>query len=183
MFCANKSVSSSVAWLIDSGASIHMTKNMELLSDYQELEKSENVRLGDGRTVDAIGIGNVHIEMLFKVSEPKKSVMYKVLYVPQLSCNLFSVRAAASKGNFIRFGRYYCWIRGQDQKLCGMGTLENQMYRLDCKVIKLEISAGAASIVKDNDLDVWHFRLGHANEQYVKKLANSELYSHWYESP
>ncbi len=140
--------------------------------------------MGDGRTVDAIGVGNVHAEMMFKVSEPKKSVMYKVLYVPQLSCNLFSVRAAAFKGNFVKFGRSRCWIRDRDQKLCGMGTLENQMYKLDCKVIKPETSAGAAkpetiagaaNAVKDNDLDLWHFRLGHANEQSVKKLANGEL--------
>ena len=96
---------SSDVWLIDSGASSHMTNNKELLSDYMELETPEKVRLGDGRSVDAVGVGNIHLQMLFKVSEPKKSVMYKVLYVPQMSCNLFSVRAAASKGNFVKFGR------------------------------------------------------------------------------
>ncbi len=94
------------------------------------------------------------------------------------SCNLFSVRAAAFKGNFVKFGRSRCWIRDRDQKLCGMGTLENQMYKLDCKVIKPETSAGAAkpetiagaaNAVKDNDLDLWHFR------QSVKKLANGEV--------
>ena len=35
-----------------------MTKNKELISNYQELENPEKVRLGDGRTVDAIGVGN-----------------------------------------------------------------------------------------------------------------------------
>ena len=174
-FSARKDSSSSEKWLIDSGASSHMTKNKELLSDYQELENPEKVRLGDGHTVDAIGVGNIHLQMVFKVSEPKKSVMYKVLYVPQLSCNLFSVRAAASKGNFVRFGRSRCWIRDRDQKLCGMGTLENQMYKLNCEVTKPETGASAAISVKDNDLDIWHFRLGHANEQSVKKLANQEL--------
>ena len=84
-------------WLVDSGASSHMTWNQKLLTDYKEFEK---VQLGDQQTVDAVGIGNIHL-MMFNVREPKKSVMYKVLYVPQLSCNLFSVRAAASKGNLL----------------------------------------------------------------------------------
>lgn len=97
--------------------------------------------------------------MLFIVSESKKSMMYKVLYVPQLSCNLFSVRAAASKGNLVKFGRSRCWIRDRDKKLCGMGTLENQMYKLDCKVTKPEEAASATTAIKENDLDVWHSAL------------------------
>ena len=83
---------------MDSGASRHMTWDRNLLTDCQPFERPEKVGLGDGRTADAIGIGNVHLEMVFKVSEPNKSIVYKVLYV-QLACILFSVRAAASKGN------------------------------------------------------------------------------------
>ena len=54
---------SSDMWLIDSGASSHMTNNKELLSDYMELETPEKVRLGDGRSVDAVGIGNIHLQI------------------------------------------------------------------------------------------------------------------------
>ena len=74
-------------WLVDSGASSHMTCNKELLVDYHEFDSPEKVGLGDGRTVSALGYGNVHLKMLFKVSQPKKSIMYRVLYVPKLACN------------------------------------------------------------------------------------------------
>ena len=114
-------------WLVDSGASSHMTWNKELLAEYQEFETPEKVGLGDGHTVDALGIGNIHLRMLFKVSQSKKSVMYKVLYVPQLARNLFSVRAAASKGNLIKFGHTHCWIRDSDGKLNGMGTVVDNL--------------------------------------------------------
>ena len=53
-----------------------MIWNKEPLTDCQAFETPENVWLGDGHTVHAIGIGNVHLRMLFKVSQPKKSVMY-----------------------------------------------------------------------------------------------------------
>ena len=105
--------------------------------------------------------------MLFKLSEPKKSTMYKVLYVPQLSCNLFSVRAATSKDNFISFGRSRCWI----QDGSGEGTLEDKLYKLDCEAEKVS----TATAHKENDIDIWHLRLGHASEQCVKKMVNKEL--------
>ena len=173
-FTAQRDGSRAEKWLVDSGASSHMTSNRKLLMDYEEFETPEKVRLGDGRTVDAVGFGNIHLKMLFRVSQPKRSTMYRVLYVPQLSCNLFSVRAAASKGNFVKFGRSRCWIRDGKGRLCGMGTLEDKLYKLDCEAVQPE-TASAATADEGNDIDTWHFRLGHASEQCVKNTANEEL--------
>ena len=36
--------------------------------------------------------------MQFKLSKPMKCVIYQVLYIPGLACNLLSVTAAAAKG-------------------------------------------------------------------------------------
>ena len=77
-------------WLVDSGASGHMTYEKELLTDYKKFEKLEKVGLGDGRTVDAVGIGNVEI-MLFRLSDPRKCVIHDVLFVLNLTCNLFQL--------------------------------------------------------------------------------------------
>ena len=70
---------------------------MEFLSNYREFEKPEKVSLGDGRTVNAIGVGDIHVKMEFRVSERKYSIMYQVLHAPKLACNLFSVRASQLK--------------------------------------------------------------------------------------
>ena len=153
-FAARKDDSRAGKWLVDSGASSHMTWNQKLLMDYEEFEIPEEVRLGDGRTVDAVGVGNIHVRMLFKVSERKKSVMYKVLYVPQLSCNLFSVRAAASKGNLIRFGQCRCWIRDDSGRLYGMGTLEDKLYKLDCEAVQPE-TVSTITAHKESDIFDW----------------------------
>ena len=76
-------------WLIDSGASSHMTREKALPSEYKEFRTPEKVALGDGRAIDAIGVGNIHVKMKLKVGEPKKCVIYRVLYVPELVTNLF----------------------------------------------------------------------------------------------
>ena len=75
-------------WLIDSGATSHMTHSKELLYHYRKFETPEKVNLGDGRTVEAIGRGDIQINMKFKVSKQKGCVMRNVLYVPKLTSNL-----------------------------------------------------------------------------------------------
>lgn len=68
-------------WLVNSGASSQMTLEKELLTDYKEFDQPENVRLGDGRTVDAIGVGNVSVNMLFRLSKPKRCIIHQVLFI------------------------------------------------------------------------------------------------------
>ena len=80
-----------------------MPREKALLFEYKEFATTEKFGMGDGRSVDAIDVGNVHVKMKLKVGEPKKCVIYRVLYVPKLSCNLFSVRAAVAKGNSVKF--------------------------------------------------------------------------------
>ena len=153
-------------WLVDSRASSHMTHRREILTYYKNPEK---VSLGDGRFVDAVGVGNVHLKMLFKVSEPKKSVMYEVLYVPKLACNLFS---AASKGNIVKFGKVRCWIRDSKGILRGMGSLMDKLYQLDCESIIHE----QASVTSDiSSADLWHQRLGHISGQRLKEMVSNEM--------
>ena len=76
-------------WLIDSGASNHMTREKALPYEHKEFNTPERVALGDGLAIDAIGVGNIHVKMKLKVGEPKKCVIYSVLYVPELVSNLF----------------------------------------------------------------------------------------------
>ena len=172
-YAASKDSTRTGHWLVDSGASSHMTWDKELLADYKELEIPEKVSLGDGYTVDARGVENVHLNMVFEGDPSKKFVMYRVLYVPQLASNLFSVRAAALKGNIVKFGHSRCWIRDGSGILRGMGSLVNKLYQLDCEVLRSEQVSLAAS--QDNEVDVWHFRLGHASEQCIKNMAYKKL--------
>ena len=162
-------------WLVDSGESSHMTHEKELLTDYREFEKPEKVGLGDGRSVEALGVGNVHLSMVFNVSDPKRTVVHQVLYVPKLACNLFSVRRAAAKGNSVKFSHSKCWIRDRNGKLRGMGSLVDKIYHLNCEpATKEEVSA---ALEERSDADLWYQRLGHLNKQQLMKIVDKELVS------
>ena len=93
----------SCPWVIESGASNNMTKEKHVLVNFQELDKPENVELGNGGVVKALGSGSVRMNMLFEVTESKKAVSYDVLHVPKIICNLFSVTAAVANCNALMF--------------------------------------------------------------------------------
>ena len=59
--CADKEY---YLWVIDLGASSHMTKEKHVLTNFQEFEEPENVALGEGRVVKALGSGRVQMNML-----------------------------------------------------------------------------------------------------------------------
>jgi len=145
-----------------------MTHDRNLLLNYHEFEKHSKVGLGDGSTVEAVGVGNVCVRMVFTGIESKKAVLYDVWYVSKLRCNLFSVRAAAGKGNMLQFGHTRCWIWDKNRKLRGMGSLVDKLYQLDCEAVPREHASVAT--MQRNDIDLWHQRLGHLNGLQVKGL-------------
>ena len=119
-FGASSQSYNSGSWIVDSGASSHITQKRELLVDYEEFNKPQKVCLGDSCTVKILGRGNIHFTIIFKMSKPQKVTMHNALYVPKLACNLFSVREAAATGNTVKFGNTSCWIRDRNGKLLGI---------------------------------------------------------------
>ena len=65
----------SCPWLIDSGASCHMTKDKHVLANFQEFEGPENVAIGDGRVLKALGSGRVQMNMPQQLRLRKLSCM------------------------------------------------------------------------------------------------------------
>jgi len=85
-------------------------KDKHVLMNCYEFDEPKNVARGDGRVVKALGSGCTQINMLFPGTKTKKAVLYNVLYVFKLTCNLFPIRAAVAKGNAVEFGPNRCYI-------------------------------------------------------------------------
>ena len=110
-------------WILDSGASRHMTADKNVLKDYYRFDVPESVKLGDGRTVEAYGSGLVRITVETGQGKQLTTQMTSVLYVPKLACNLFSVRAVTQKGLVVQFGHSCCWIKDSTGKVVAKGKL------------------------------------------------------------
>ena len=81
------------SWIVDSRATCHMCNDRKLFVELHNLEKPQEVTLGDGHDLDAIGRGVVVLETKLPSGRTKKCKLHDVLYVPKLSYNLLSVHS------------------------------------------------------------------------------------------
>ena len=126
--------------------------------------------------MNALGTGDVSIDMKFKVSKQKRCVMRNVLYVPDLTCNLFSVRSAVSKGNIVKFDNDKCWVRSAKGTLIGMGSLVDRVYKLNCEALSVKQKATCEVALEECNLaDIWHRKLSHLGRQQLRELICTEL--------
>ena len=155
-------------WIVDSGASCHMTNRRELMSNLVTFSTPEKVSLGDGNMIDAVGCGDVKLQM-FIHDEGKFSTLSNVLLVPDLKCSLFSVRAAAARGKSVRFNGRECWIENSAGEKLAEAAIEGKLYLLKCHQ-----STEAASVAEIG-IDQWHKRLGHMSEQRIHEMVNKKM--------
>ena len=163
-------------WLIDSGASCHMTWDESILYEYSTFDEPEPVGLGDGYPVEALGMGKVRIMMQLGNGQDISRVIENVLYVPQLTTSLFSVRAVTRKGYRVIFEDEECRIETKQGKLLGKGIVDGKLFKLDC----IPSGSQAAIIAGDSvtDVDLWHQRLGQVSKHTLKEIAQEVDFGH-----
>lgn len=103
--------------------SAHMTFNRDWFVTYTELNDKLPVKIGDGRTLHAIGIGNVKI--IARINKKKVQLILKnTLFVPYLKRNLFSFGVATDNGARIICTAERCIVEIND-KTIAIGTRTN----------------------------------------------------------
>jgi hypothetical protein len=116
-------------WLIDSGASKHMTGQKNILSCISEKKFSHKVTLGDDYQYGIKGVG----ESNHKLNSGNSLKMKDVLYVPGLTKNLLSISALKKKGFRVAFigGEVLMWVKGETlNEGIIIGSEENGLYKL-----------------------------------------------------
>jgi hypothetical protein len=143
-------------WLIDSGASKHMTGFKQNLANYQDKKFNVKVELGDDGTYEIKGYGSASFQLqsgnIFHIDE--------ILYVPGLKKNLISVAVLESKGYSIAFirGKALMWSSNEDiSTAMTIGTRESGLYKISGQVVQ------ALAHETVNPCELWHRRLGHLN--------------------
>jgi hypothetical protein len=86
-------------WLIDSGASRHMTGLRDHLTHFVEKETHLHVFLGDDAIYNVRGVGT----STFQLDLDMKLQLKEVLYVPGMKKNIVSISSLEDKGYKITF--------------------------------------------------------------------------------
>ncbi|KAF7814569.1 Retrovirus-related Pol polyprotein from transposon RE1 [Senna tora] len=78
-------------WIVDSGASDHMSGDSGMFSSWYPYTQNYKVRIADGSLADVTGIGEVSLS--------DSITLKSVLFVPKLKCNLLSVAILTHDSN------------------------------------------------------------------------------------
>jgi hypothetical protein len=154
-------------WIIDSGASRHMTGDQARLSNLNEKKTSYKVELGDKSTYPVEGFGQASV----KLKTGNNVHLSNVLYVPGLEKNLVSISCLEDKGNRIAFvdGKVLSWHKDSSiENARVIGSREGNLYRL------LEQNEEALVHDEVNPNELWHRRYAHINYQalpFLKKMV------------
>nr|GLL46085.1 copia protein (gag-int-pol protein) [Ipomoea trifida] len=143
-------------WIIDTGASNHMTGNVNILHNVSNMTGCP-VGLPDGRSTVATKKGLVNLDERLK--------MHNVLYVPELNCNLISVSQLIDDSNCIaQFTKDLCVIQDRTSRmLIGAGERRNGLYYFR-KIPSIRVS----KVDSGGSLELWHKRLGHPSLKVTK---------------
>ncbi|XP_074356025.1 uncharacterized protein LOC141695697 [Apium graveolens] len=145
-------------WIIDTGASRHVTGKLNCLINIYEVPVVP-VGLPDGQTVVANKKGSVRLS--------ENIYLRHVLYVPELNCNLISISQLSDDLNyFVQFSSNICAIQDLHlRRLIGAGERRDGLYYFQQLSAIHAVSAERSSMV-----ELWHKRMGHPYENIVKLL-------------
>ena len=75
-------------WIVNSRATCHMCHDARSFINLKRLEIAEEITLGDGYSVEALGIGTIELNVSVPGRNYHKCRLYETLYIPKLSYNL-----------------------------------------------------------------------------------------------
>ncbi|KAF7801679.1 Retrovirus-related Pol polyprotein from transposon RE1 [Senna tora] len=158
--------SASVRWIIDSGASSHVTGSLELLTEISSPIGANTVQLPNGLIKKVKFVGKAILNTSITLEN--------VLYVPEFKYNLIAVSKLATGLNVdVVFHDTGCVMQDRlTKKQLAKGKMVKNLYILvdpESADLKNNASLTCNSIVC-NDKTLWHERLGHPSPNVLTHI-------------
>ncbi|KAK3032290.1 hypothetical protein RJ639_036247 [Escallonia herrerae] len=169
-----KSLPPTHTWLIDSGASHHMTGNLNFFSSIWDIPPSP-VGLLDDLQTNAIKAGSVSLA--------DGITLHHVLYVPNLAVNLIFVSCLATDANcFVAFSNDICVLQDRTSKSpIGLGKMHRGVFVFQplftATVVQPLSTATVAAISESESYELWHRRMWHPSNQPLIHLPTVSVVS------
>lgn len=84
-------------WILDSGATCHITCHKELYSEFTPID-GKRVKVANGHKLDILGKGSCKILLKNDQGKVTKALLTNVIYVPEIKGNSISIGQLTSKG-------------------------------------------------------------------------------------
>ena len=160
-------------WLLDSGASEHMTPDATLLMDYTKLDTPIKIMYGNGQSLSAVGRGTILLKTLS--SRFPTVTVSNVLHVPDSAVNFLSMERLAAKQVKIMVddGGAILVHKPTRELLFKAPSAPGHGYLIPALRPTFGPAAMAARVQENPEL--WHLRYGHLSYNSLAKLAKDNL--------
>jgi hypothetical protein len=176
---------SSTAWIVDSGASSHMSWDRTLFTEFVDTTPFA-VAIANGSSIPCCGVGSVELTIRQVDSRtPDRITIQGVYYMPDLNINLLSAIKLEDRGILIATRPGGMNLVRENQVLA-TATRTGGAYKLDLmhsayatgskiiqgRIIQDKVTQGKAAQGKiiQGDWDLWHTRLAHVSEHFTDRL-------------
>ncbi|UYV65814.1 hypothetical protein LAZ67_3005530, partial [Cordylochernes scorpioides] len=167
-------------WCIDSGCTAHLTPNLTLMENVVDYESDINLA-EKGKTTQAIAKGDMRLTTC--TSEGQENIRIKdILHVPSLRNNFLSVYELVNKGNSVIFNKDGAKIYNEGNDLVAEAYIKDRMFMMETKQRNVPIAKNENVMVinthlsnKKSNISLWHKRLNHINEEYMKKMIQGHI--------
>ena len=159
---SGKPSSTSSPWYFDSGASNHMTNDVETLTHFTKYSGNLKIHTADGNHLPITAIGDI------------SSSLTNVFVSPGLTSNLISVGQLVDNDCQVSFSKSGCLVQDQHSgNLIARGPKVGRLFPLHFSVSPCSslpfVSCNFATV----NSELWHKRLGHPNSNVLHALLQS----------
>ena len=151
------------SWIVDSGASFHVTPHENFFSSYQRGDFG-TVQMGNQDRSKIVGIGDITLT----TSTGCKLVLKDVRHVPTMRLSLISAGKLDDDGLMNYFGEGK-WKLTKGSLTIARGKKVGSLYVMQAKLCKGEVN------ISTDDMNTCHKRLGHISEKGLHILAQKQL--------
>ena len=148
-------------WIVDSGASQHVTSHKEVFDSLQPDPSNIPIQLADNHTCKVEGFGEVSVP---------NGKLHDVLYVPDLKSNLLSIPKLCQDYK-VEFHKDMCSIidPSTNEVIANAKMDHDNLFKF------YEFTASRYSLQANVDFNKWHERLGHLNSDYISLMIKSHM--------
>jgi histone deacetylase 1/2 len=155
-------------WLMDSGATDHITNDLERLHMHERYTGKDNVQVANGKGLSISHIGHSTLA--------GSSIQLKnILHVPGISQHLLSVyRLVADNLVFVEFHRDFFFVKDKaTRRILLHGRSKGGLYPVPVNRASSSSSSRHASSSVKVSPSQWHQRLGHPSNNIVQTIVKN----------
>ncbi|CAI5980170.1 unnamed protein product [Closterium sp. NIES-64] len=162
VFIAGEGALGGLAWLLDTGATQHMTPRAELLEDVSADAHIKRVVFGNQDSLEVEGRGTLRIAV-----DGGPMTINNVLVVPGLGANLLSVSQLTTKGMRVNIEGAVMTLSTSSGRFIGKAHQDGGIFKL---VATPNLASAHAAVAKPS-LEMWHNRYGHLSASTIRAMA------------